>query len=208
MQNIPYMLPGTLSEANAFLGKYGTVIAKPVSGAGARDVHIITDTTQLAALQVDQYLLEKYIVGTEIRYLVLNDQVVGVHQSEYGTSVAEDRLLQRHSHPKEAWNPSLIEASRRVANMLDLHFAAVDYLIEDTGQTYILEVNTRPGFKWFHAPSSGPVIDIARLFLETLVDAIRSKKQVLPKVLPTTFDTNHNRKHTTNNELRRSYVKR
>jgi hypothetical protein len=31
-------------------------------------------------------------------------------------------------------------------------------------------VNTMPGLKWFHAPSSGPVVDVARLFLESVIE--------------------------------------
>jgi hypothetical protein len=26
-----------------------------------------------------------------------------------------------------------------------------------------------PGLKWFHAPSRGPAVDVARLFLESIV---------------------------------------
>jgi len=54
--------------------------------------------------------------------------------------------------------------------LLDLNFAAVDYMIDDTGTAYILEVNTTPGLKWFHAPTSGPVVDVARLFLEAIFE--------------------------------------
>lgn len=169
MQNIPYALPRTQSEAEAFLDIHGTAIAKPVTGAGARDIHIVTDRAQLAALKIDQYILEKYITGKELRYLVLDGEVVGVHCSEYGTSVAEDRPLKRISYPRNTWDAALIESSLHVADILNLRFATVDYLVDASERAYILEVNTMPGFKWFHAPSSGPVVDIARLFLESVV---------------------------------------
>lgn len=172
MQNIPFMVAHTRLEAEAFLDYHGTIVAKPIYGAGAQDIHIITEPTQFASLQIGHYLLEKYIVGKELRYLLLNSEVVGVHRSEYGTSVANDRPLQRISYPKDEWNSMLIESSLRIADMLDLRFAAVDYLINPSGQTYVLEVNTMPGLKWFHAPSSGPVVDIARLFLESIVNTL------------------------------------
>lgn len=177
MQNIPFTLPHTRSEAEAFLARHGTIIAKPITGAGARDIHIITEPAQLTALQIDLYLLEKYIVGKELRYLLLNSEVVGVHRSEYGTSVAEDRPLQRISYPRDIWDSALLESSLRIADILNLRFAAVDYLIDSSGRAYILEVNTMPGLKWFHAPSSGPIVDIARLFLESMIDMLRSERQ-------------------------------
>ncbi len=175
MPNIPYTRARTQSDAEAFLSRHGTIIAKPVTGAGARDIHVVTNRAQLAALNVEQYILEKYIAGKELRYLLLNGEVVGVHRSEYGTSVAEDRPLERISYPRNLWNPTLVASSLRIADILDLKFAAVDYLVDDSGRVYILEVNTTPGLKWFHAPSSGPIVDIARLFLESALDTALSQ---------------------------------
>ncbi|HSX29470.1 MAG TPA: ATP-grasp domain-containing protein [Candidatus Saccharimonadales bacterium] len=179
MPNIPFMLPHTQTEAAGFLEQYGTIIAKPVSGAGSRDIHIVTSHLQLEALAIDEYILEQYIAGQELRYLVLKGEIIGVHRSEYGTSVEEDRPLQRISYPKNEWDPALISASLRIADILNLTFAAVDFLIDATGRAYILEVNTKPGFKWFHAPSSGPVVDVARLFLESTLDDLRHKQPAM-----------------------------
>jgi glutathione synthase/RimK-type ligase-like ATP-grasp enzyme len=170
MPNIPYTLPRTNTEADAFLARYGTIIAKPVTGAGAHDIHIISHKSELAALKVERYILEKYTSGKELRYLVLNNKVIGVHRSEYGSSVAEDRPLQRISYPQDLWSPALLDLSLKIADTLSLKFAAVDYLIDASGYAYILEVNTMPGLKWFHAPTSGPIVDVARLFLESIID--------------------------------------
>lgn len=177
MPNIPFTLPCSQSAAEAFLSLHGTIVAKPVTGAGARDIHIITKPLQLKTLRIDQYILEKYIAGKELRFLLLNGKVVGVHRSEYGTSVAEDRPLQRISYPQTSWDTTLVALSLRIADILNLQFTAIDYLIDNSGNPYVLEVNTMPGLKWFHAPSSGPVVDIARLFLESVVNTVRSEQQ-------------------------------
>lgn len=169
IQNIPFMRPQTLEEATAFLEAHTKIIAKPVGGSGAHDIHIVTSATQLEGLAITGYILEKYILGQEFRYLVLNSKVIGVHRSEYGVSVAETRDLERISYPEETWDDSLIRSSLQITKILGLTFAAVDYLIDDLGQAHILEVNTTPGIKWFHAPSSGPVVDVARQFLEAIV---------------------------------------
>ncbi len=175
--NIPFILPKTHAQATSFLKTYGTIVAKPVTGAGAMDIHIINEQAQLKTLRINHYILEKYITGKELRFLMLNGEVVGVHRSEYGTSVAKDRPLERISYPQSNWDPTLVKMSQRITDLLNLKFAAVDFLIDASGHAYTLEVNTMPGLKWFHAPSSGPIVDIARLFLESVVDALRREQQ-------------------------------
>ncbi len=171
LPNIPFLKPHTLDEAVEFLGTYGTIIAKPVCGSGAHDIHIITRPVELKELRITQYILEKYVAGKEMRYLVLQGCILGVYQSEYGTSVDEHRPLQVISYPEATWDTSLVELSSRVCQVLGLRFAAVDYLITPEGSHYILEVNTTPDLKWFPAPSSGPPVDVASRFLEAFIAA-------------------------------------
>jgi hypothetical protein len=168
MPNIPFARPRTQADALIFLDAYRKIIAKPVRGSGARDIHIITSPAQLQTLPITDYILEQYIVGQELRYLVLNSTILGVHRSEYGTSVDEHRPLQRISYPRPMWDPTLVASSNRIARILGLSFAAIDYMINAAGRAYILEVNTTPGLKWFHAPTSGPIVDVARHLLETV----------------------------------------
>ena len=165
MQNIPFTHPQTQPDAEAFLRQYVKIVAKPLTGSGAHDIHIITSTQQLQKLNITKYILEQYIAGKELRYLVLNDMVIGVHRSDYGTSVKEDRQLERISYPATEWESALIYSSIQVAHILGLKFAAVDFLVDSSNHAYILEVNTTPGLKWFHAPTSGPSVDVARQFL-------------------------------------------
>jgi glutathione synthase/RimK-type ligase-like ATP-grasp enzyme len=168
MPNIPFARPKTQASAEAFLHEHGKIVAKPVTGSGARDIHIITEPLQLQTLAITQYILEKYIAGEELRYLILNNSVIGVHRSDYGLSVEEGRALERISYPTTDWNEELVSTSLQVAQILSLKFAAVDYLIDAAGHAYILEVNTTPGLKWFHAPTSGPVVDVAQQFLAAI----------------------------------------
>jgi glutathione synthase/RimK-type ligase-like ATP-grasp enzyme len=168
MQNIPFLLPESYEAAALFLQTHGKIIAKPIQGAGAHDIHIVVTSAELQGFSDGRYILEKYIAGIELRYLVLNGKVIGVHRSDYGTSVAETRPLERISYLKMHWNPKLVTASLQVAGILGLKFAAVDFLIDAKGNPYILEVNTTPGLKWFHAPTAGPAIDVAGQFLEAI----------------------------------------
>jgi glutathione synthase/RimK-type ligase-like ATP-grasp enzyme len=170
LPNIPFARPQTLAEAVAFLEQHGTIIVKPLRGYGAQDIHIISDMSKLEAFTSGKYIFEKYIAGTEMRYLVIGNDIVAVHESEYGTSVSATRELQRISYPPDEWDPVLSELSLRIAAIFGLQFAAVDYMISADGRIYILEVNTTPGLKWFHAPTTGPPIDVATLFLQAILE--------------------------------------
>ncbi|MDB5186147.1 MAG: hypothetical protein JWL85_670 [Candidatus Saccharibacteria bacterium] len=169
LPNIPYAHPTTLAEAESFLRAHGTIIVKPVEGQGSQDIHIVTSISQLTGMNITKCIFEKYITGREMRYLVLNDRVIAVHQSEYGSSVAADRDLERISFSEASWEPHLAELSLAVTDIFRLKFAAIDFLVDDAGHAYILEINSAPGLKWFHAPTTGPGVDVASLFMEALV---------------------------------------
>lgn len=186
MLNIPFARAQTLAEAELFLSIHGKIIAKPRRGYGSQDIHIITDTSEFEGLAIKTYILEKYIAGTEMRYLILKGSVIAVHQSEYGVSVAEDRALQRISFSPADWNQDLINTSLAIAGILGLKFAAIDFMIDADGTAYILEANSTPGLKWFHAPSSGPVVDVARLFLEAEIGRERTE---MPYAQPSRTNT-------------------
>jgi glutathione synthase/RimK-type ligase-like ATP-grasp enzyme len=179
LPNIPFALPQTLLEAEQFLARHKKIIVKPVAGCGSRDIHIVTQSSELEGLDIQKYIVEKYIAGKEMRYLVLNNEVIAVHRSEYGTSVDEHRYLERISYARQSWDPELIDLSLHIARIIGLQFAAVDFLIDDQGRFYILEVNTRPGLKWFHAPSAGPAVDVASQFLEAILSADSRSVQLL-----------------------------
>ena len=184
MPNIPFARPKSHAEAVAFLRRHGKIVAKPIGGSGARDIHIVTTASQLQALHITKYILEKYIAGQELRYLVLNGAVIGVHRSDYGSSVQANRPLKRISYHSSAWNLALVASAIEVAHVLGLKFGAVDYLVDASGRAYILEVNTTPGLKWFHAPSAGPVVDVAGQFLAAIVKDTPEEKTQQPAVKP------------------------
>jgi glutathione synthase/RimK-type ligase-like ATP-grasp enzyme len=175
LPNIPFARPETPAQAQAFLEEHGTIIVKPVDGAGSKDIHMVTHMDDLNGIDIRKYIFEKYILGQEIRYLVLADEVIGVYESEYGTSVEVTRPRRGITYPPNEWDPVLIELSKRIARTIGLKFAAVDYLIDAEGGVHILEVNTSPDLKWCHAPSSGSPIDIATPFIQAMLDDMQNQ---------------------------------
>jgi glutathione synthase/RimK-type ligase-like ATP-grasp enzyme len=170
LPNIPFARFSRRTGAEAFLKTHKTIVAKPIKGGGSKNIHIVTALHQLKKLILKNYIFEKYIPGIEIRYLVLKGKVIAVHRSDYGTSVDEHRKLERISYHPIKWQSKLSAMSLKIAKLLELRFAAVDYLIDGSGQVYILEVNSAPGLKWFHSPTTGPMVDVAQLFLQAILD--------------------------------------
>jgi glutathione synthase/RimK-type ligase-like ATP-grasp enzyme len=167
LPNIPFCRPADMQEAEAFLATHKKIIIKPLRGAGSKGIIIVTDKSQLQDVPVRKYIFEKYISGTEMRYLILDGSVIAVHKSAYGVSVEADRELERISYEKADWDPELAAMAQKAARILNLHFGAVDYMIDEAGKAYVLEVNSAPGFKWFHKPTSGPSVNVAKMFLES-----------------------------------------
>jgi D-alanine-D-alanine ligase-like ATP-grasp enzyme len=99
----------------------------------------------------------------------MNGKVVAVHESNYGVSVASDRELERISVEKSSWDPELSRQAIEISKIFGLGFSAIDYIIDENGKAHILEVNSAPGLKWFHAPSEGPPADVARLMLDAFL---------------------------------------
>lgn len=170
LPNIPYMIYANIEESQTFLAKHKIIIVKPLHGAECTDISIVSSSSQLVNLDLSGCILEKYSPGKEMRYLVLNGSVIAVHESKYGTSVEQDRDLERVSYEESEWDPKLVKMSLQISKIMGLKFSAIDYLTDKMGNSYILEVNTTPGLKWFHAPSDGPVVDVAKLFLEAMIN--------------------------------------
>jgi D-alanine-D-alanine ligase-like ATP-grasp enzyme len=170
MPNIPFAKIQTLTDAALFLKTHGKIVAKPTKGFGALDIHVITEESQLQSLRLNRYIFEKYIGGKEMRFVILNDEVIVVHESLYGTSVAADRYLERISFPEDEWDPELVATARKAMQIFELNFGVVDFLVDPFGRAHILELNTTPGLHWLHEPTSGPPVDVARMFLESILN--------------------------------------
>ncbi len=156
-------------EANEFLKKHKTIIAKPTKGKHSKDVHLIENAEDFKHIDLTKYLLEKFIEGKEERYLILNDKILAVHRKVYKTPINNPETVKRVAYEKIVWDKEVVKISRNVTTALGLAFAAVDFLITTNGRTYILEVNSAPGLSRFQYPDEGPSIDIASIFLEASI---------------------------------------
>ena len=60
----------------------------------------------------------------------------------------------------------------RIASLLGLTFAAIDFLVTKDGTPFILEANSAPGLERFHEPNEGPAFDAMRAYLELIVQTL------------------------------------
>ncbi len=171
LPNIPFALPNNLAEAIEFYTTHQDIIAKPIRGFGSTDIHHIVDPSTLSGLAYPKYIFERYTPGREMRYLILRGKIIAVHESRYGDSVKYDRYLERISYPTEQWDPQLSDMALQISKIFGLGLAAVDFMVTPSAEVFVLEVNTAPGLKWFHHPTSGPPIDLATLLLQASLQA-------------------------------------
>ncbi|MGH7204422.1 MAG: ATP-grasp domain-containing protein [Candidatus Levyibacteriota bacterium] len=173
--NIPYGMFSTHEEVEQFLQQHQMIVAKPVFGSTSKDVHVIRSSAEIPDIPFDKYIFEKFIKGREMRYLVFQSNVVAVHEKSYEGLINIPAKVRRIAYPKKQWDERLVQLSEQITDTLFMKFAAVDYLIDDNGKAFFLEVNSSPGLYFFEHPTSGPGINIARMFLEETVKAIKKK---------------------------------
>lgn len=180
--NIPFALPENKEEVKKFLKEHGTLVAKPTLGANSRGLRVINSLKDIKGINLLDYIFEKFIEGKEIRYLVLNNEVLSVHEKSFEGPITNPSAIKRISYPKEAWESEMTQTALSVAATLYLKFAAIDFLIDENGKAYILEVNSAPGLRFFQHPSSGPSLDIAKIFLEETIKAALNLPQANPNL--------------------------
>jgi len=136
------------------------LVVKPVQEGSSVGVSIVREEGQLEAALASAFrhdseiLVEKYIKGQEVQVGILDDRPIGAieivpknefydFEAKYTDGMAE------HIFPARL-KPALYEKAQQIG--LAAHqalgcsgYSRVDLLVTDTGESYVLEVNTLPG---------------------------------------------------------------
>jgi D-alanine-D-alanine ligase len=136
------------------------LVVKPVQEGSSVGISIVRQEDQLEkSLELafkydDEVLVEQYVKGQEVQVGILNDKPIGAieivpknefydFEAKYTDGMAE------HIFPARL-DPALYEKAQQVG--LDAHralgckgYSRVDLLVTDSGDCYVLEVNTLPG---------------------------------------------------------------
>lgn len=172
LPNIPFIYPVTLADAEKFLEKHDKIIVKPVKGKHSEDIHLVSDRKDLSQLDLTGRIAEKFIKGQEVRLLVVDYEVKSVHLKVYDSDINNPALVNRISLEAEQWDKALVEKAVKAASALGLVFTAVDFLVTQDGDAYILEINSAPGLEFFQEPTKGPAFDAMRAYLELVVRSL------------------------------------
>jgi F420-0:gamma-glutamyl ligase len=143
-QNIPYCLPSSSEQVETFFNQHQPVIAKPVNGSNSFAVFKIETLEELRKVPYQKYFFEKYIKGTEYRYLVLNGEVIKVDRRVVTPEPDNPWKKQTTSLTQKEWDQVQVDEALKVADLFKLGFCAVDYLLDDQGMHWLLEVNGSP----------------------------------------------------------------
>lgn len=163
LPNIPFVMPESDDEAIEFLSEHKKIMVKPTYGANSVGIKIIENEDELRKLDLSESILEKFIIGEEFRYLVLDGKVIAVH---FCIPDFETNKTKRISIKENEWDTEMLETAIKTAEVIGLRFASVDFLKDEDAKLHILEVNSAPGISRYYEPDEGEKVDVARLFIE------------------------------------------
>lgn len=116
---------------------------------GGRDVRLIMQRRDIQVNGPSDYYLQYVPKQKEYRIHVIDDEVVKISEKRLNDEGEYDQLVWNYDtgwtfhHPRDT-HASVYMAMAAV-NALDLDFGAVDMIIGEDENPYILEVNTCPG---------------------------------------------------------------
>ena len=136
------------------------LVVKPSSEGSSVGVSLVNTRDELApaadlAFKYDrEILIEKYITGREVQVGILGDRALGAIEI-VPKNVFYDYEAKYKEGMSEHFFPARVSADvyqRVLQKGLDAHralgcrgYSRVDFIIDDTGSPYVLEVNTLPG---------------------------------------------------------------
>ncbi len=166
--NIPYILPRSSEKLQDFFEQYQPIICKPLLGQKSKRVYLIKTVERLQKCSLKMNFFEKYIDGEECRYLILQNQVIAVQRKKLSPTKKYPWNLHYIGVEKLHWNNDLVEESLRIANIFNLRWAAVDFIIDAAGKAWVLEVNSSPGIVKIHNPDEGVRVNAAELIWKAI----------------------------------------
>lgn len=170
LPSIPWCYSRDKKEPHAFFDAHAPVIQKPVGGMKAENVKLVTKREDLDVSSPEDTLLEQFIDGIEYRCLVLKGEVIGM---QCKTPDPKDGFPWRkrvaNLGSPEEHDKAMTELSVRIADMLHMGLIAVDFIVDASGATRVLELNGMPGLHSFHHPDDGEAMDVASRVMDVML---------------------------------------
>ncbi len=161
-KNILFCLPRSRLELEQFFDQHQPIVCKPLLGQQSKEVVLISTKKQLNNCSLHLTFFEKFIQGVEHRCLVLQNEVVAVQRREL--TPTKQKPWQRfyiNLEPKK-WEEKLVIEAKKIAQVFNLGWTGIDFLVEADGSFSVLEVNSAPGIVKIHYPDEGKKINVAK----------------------------------------------
>jgi glutathione synthase/RimK-type ligase-like ATP-grasp enzyme len=156
---------------------YPFILKKSVSSF-SRHVHLVKNINDAKKLfefyfSTDKHLIllaQEYIVGTEYRLISVAGKLKLAYQkrgnSRFDPNFDKDKLLQAPKVTDKALLAKFELICQQVAEALDINFAGIDVMVDDTGLVKIIETNASPTC-YFYNQANGQE-DFIQVYLELL----------------------------------------
>jgi D-alanine-D-alanine ligase-like ATP-grasp enzyme len=160
-KNIPFCLPASRLELEKFFDKHQPIICKPLLGQQSKSIKLISTKNQLNDCSLHLTFFEKFIKGVEYRCLILQNEVIAVQRKELKTTKKSPWQLFYINLKSEKWDKKLMTEAKKIAQVFNLNWAGIDFIVEADGSFWILEVNSAPGIVKIHHPDEGAGVNAA-----------------------------------------------
>lgn len=167
--NIPYLLPNSREQLQQFFDQHRPLICKPLLGRQSKGVKLIKTQEQLSDCFLHLTFFEKYIKADEYRCLILQNKVIAMQRKLLRPTFTNPWELHYTNLKTKDWPQELVNEALRIAKIFDLGWAGIDFLVEDNGKSWLLEMNSAPGFVKVHKPDEGEGINVAQLIWQELL---------------------------------------
>lgn len=167
-RNIPYCYSNKIADINRFFDAHHPLVQKPVKGMKSRGVRLIERREQIDETSIGESIFEQFIEGTEHRYLVFKGSVIAVQRKTVHPTEKHPWKKRVETLAPDLWDAEIAKTALSIAETLRMGLLAVDFLIDDTGQASVLELNGMPGLYAFHHPDAGPAMNLAGIILEEI----------------------------------------
>ena len=167
-----------LDEAMAAFQMMGDVVVKPLFGSGGRGIVRVSDP-EIAyrvfhALELERavYYVQQVVPhdGRDLRVFVVGTRVLAAiwrSAETWRTNLARGARAERTELP-QAWADLSVAAARAVG----AEYAGVDLLPTATGELYVVEVNSIPGWRGLHDATG---VDVAGAVVQHLEHLVRER---------------------------------
>jgi len=182
-------ITNSATDLQRFVSEIGQVVFKPLTGGYyCREVnHSVLDF--LKNQQAEPVIFQEYIKGLDIRVYLLKGKVISAHILEKNDNYLDYRQNPSFSTNDYQYTPIelpdyVVKFCVKAANILGLYFTGIDLKIDEKGQYYLIECNSKPIYMDAEMKLKVPITD-------KIIDALEKTTSPYIALQKPTLHLNH-----------------